>query len=123
MRWLLLLLRDTWSESELVVLLGVEHHLLVSPLGELSIRVVHLRLRGRLGSEVGRTWRERVLMLAVVHLGRRRGMVREVLRVLGVLEVLGVELHLREVARLAHLHMPRRRLGHVSVPVPKRRRL
>ena len=117
----LLLLGHTGVHGQLMVLLGVEHHLLVGPLRELCVRVVHLRLRRWLGREVSAWGRHG--MGVVVHLGLL-GMVLvlEVLRVLGVgvrvLEVLGVELHLREVASLwvhvhvcAHLHMPGRRVA------------
>ena len=64
-------------------LLGVEHHLLVGPLRELSVWVVHLRLRrGRLGPKVG-AGREAMLVLVlgvvlvvVVHLRGREMMGR-----------------------------------------------
>ena len=73
--WILLLL--------LLLLLGIEHHLVIRPLGELGIRVKHAR---------------RVLAIwTALCVDLRIGLAMSIM--------LGIILHLREIARLAHVHI------------------
>lgn len=81
-----LLLRWRYASNRillLLLLLGIEHHLVIRPLRELGIRVKHAR---------------RVLAIwttLCVHLRIRLAM--------GIM--LGIILHLRKIARLAHIHV------------------